>query len=233
MKRLSFLFFGALITLASLSSGTGCGGSSSSGTGGSTSTTTSTTTTTSGTGGTTGTGGTGGGGVTLDCTAYCTELLANCTEANAQFTTMETCMGTCAGYPVGTIDDKAGNTLGCRLYHGGAPALGAPDMHCPHAGITGGDNDPTDANAGVCGEACDSFCEVAMKVCGGQGTYADKAACMTECKTFKPSTGDFNTGDTSGDTFGCRAYHLTAASADAASAATHCPHIVANSPVCK
>ncbi len=32
-----------------------------------------------------------------------------------------------------------GDTLGCRLYHGGAPAITDPVLHCPHAGPTGGD----------------------------------------------------------------------------------------------
>jgi hypothetical protein len=159
--------------------------------------------------------------------------MTNCTGANAQFTDMATCMGTCAGYPTGAITDMSGNTLGCRIYHGGAPAMGMPTMHCSHAGPTGGDKDPTDTGAGPCGEACDSFCDIAIKVCAGQtGTYTDKAACMTECKAFKADSADYNTSDTSTNDFGCRMYHLTAASKDAASATTHCPHIRANSPVC-
>jgi hypothetical protein len=171
--------------------------------------------------------------VALTCDAYCAEVMTNCTGANAQFTDMATCMGTCAGYPAGALTDTSGNTLGCRLYHGGAPSQATPAMHCPHAGITGGDKDPTDTNAGACGEACDSFCSVALKVCtGANSQYADMAACMAECKTFKADAADFNTSDTSTNDYGCRAYHLTAAAKDAAAAATHCPHIKASSSVC-
>jgi hypothetical protein len=36
----------------------------------------------------------------------------------------------------------SGNTLGCRIYHGGAPAVMDAATHCPHAGPSG---------AGVCG----------------------------------------------------------------------------------
>ena len=43
----------------------------------------------------------------------------------------------------------------------------------------------------------------------------------------------YDAGDSSGNTLACRLYHLTVAATDAGSAATHCPHTVADSPVCK
>jgi hypothetical protein len=229
MNRTASIFLGlSLAASALLSLGAGCGNSTSTttgtggtGTGGSTSSTTSATT------------GTGGSpAATLDCASYCGEIMANCTAANAQFTDMATCMGTCAAYPAGTIADKSGDTLGCRIYHAGAPAKMDPAMHCSHAGITGGDKDPN-GTTGVCGEPCDAFCALAIPTCKNQpGAYADAAACMTECKAFKVDTATYSTADTGTDDMGCRMYHLTAATKDAAAATLHCGHIHAVSPVC-
>lgn len=234
MNRTAFLFLGlSLSASAFLSLGAGCGnGTTSTGTGG-----TGGHETTSSHSATTGTGGKGTGGgtaATLDCTSYCTEIMGNCTEANAQFTDMATCMGTCKGYPVGALADTSGDTLGCRIYHAGAAGKVAANqlIHCPHAGITGGDKDPM-GTAGTCGEPCDAFCAVALVVCAGQPLeYADTSACMTECKTFKADTASYSTADAANNDMGCRMYHLTAASAGAAAAMTHCAHIHAVSPVC-
>jgi len=79
-----------------------------------------------------------------DCTTYCTQIMTNCTGANVQYTDMADCMAYCAQamWPAGTPGEAAGNTLACRIYHGGAPAAGMPDVHCPHAGPSG---------AAVCG----------------------------------------------------------------------------------
>src|ERR1041385_3222652 len=68
------------------------------------------------------------------CMTYCTQVQANCTGAQAQYPTMDQCMGTCATFPVGTLADTTGNTLGCRQYHSGAPSQSAPMTHCYHAG---------------------------------------------------------------------------------------------------
>jgi hypothetical protein len=161
------------------------------------------------------------GGGTPSCADYCADITANCTAANGQYFDnmdggMAACMTSCAGFDVGAGTDTSGNTLGCRAYHAGA-AMGDPATHCTHAG-PGGDT--------ACGMNCEGFCAVAMSVCGS--TYADEAACMTECATFD-ATVKYNTTVTSGNNFACRLYHLTAAATDAA---THCPHITAASAPC-
>jgi hypothetical protein len=243
MNKAGFLFLGAVLSIAGSSALlAGCGSD----------TTTSSTTTGSGGGSTTttgsgGAGGSGGGATstatatstgtgmtaTLDCKSYCTEVAANCTGANTQYTSDDSCMATCKAFTEGSVADMEGNTLGCRLYHGGAPAVTDPVTHCPHAGPTGGDKDVTDTTAGTCGEGCDAFCDVAVAVCTGANVqYATKEACLTECKTFKASAASFSTADTDKNDFGCRMYHLTVAATDAASATTHCPHIKAVSATC-
>lgn len=243
MKNVRFLFLGAALTIAGTSVMlAGCGddtsgtGGGSTGTGGEASTTTggggeaATTATGSSTGSSTGTGMT----AVLDCPSYCTEVAANCKGANEQYKSNEACLAVCAAFTPGTLGATDGNTLACRLYHGGAPAVADAVTHCPHAGPTGGDKDVSDGASGTCGEGCDAFCTVAQKVCTGAANsqYADKEACLTECKTFKTDAASYSTANVDKNDFGCRYYHLTVAATDAASATAHCPHIKANSSQC-
>lgn len=157
------------------------------------------------------------GGTNAACTAYCTAIMTNCTGANAQYPSMAICQSTCSRFAPGTAADMAGNTLGCRAYHATAAATGV--VHCPHAGPSGD---------GICGANCEGFCSVAATAC--PTAFATTAACMTACAGFTGVAGHYTSmGSTSGNTFNCREYHLTAATADPA---THCGHIVAASPVC-
>lgn len=245
MKNVRFLFLGAVLSIAGTSvmlagcgddtSGTGGGGTTATGTGGSTETSSSsgmggdaTTTTTTGT-----TTSTGTGMATLDCTSYCGEVMTNCTGANEQYKSKEACMAVCASFTPGTLGATDGNTLACRLYHGGVPAVMDAVTHCPHAGPTGGDKDVTDAAPATCGEGCDAFCSAAVKVCtGANEQYKDKETCLTDCKMFKTDAASYSTADTDKNDFGCRFYHLTVAATDAASATAHCGHIKSVSPVC-
>ena len=234
-------------TTASGAGTTGSGGAG--GTGGSSSSTSSSSTSGTGGSGTTTSSSTStstsssssSGAVTLTCASYCSEVLANCTGAQQQYGStatddgMANCLGFCASFPPGTIADTSGDTLGCHLYHGGA-AKADPVTHCPHAGPTGGDKSPT-GTAGICGEPCDAFCNAALAVCtGANSQFTDKPTCMTACQAFAADPAAYDSTDTtlqSANDLGCRVYHLTAASASATAAATHCPHIVTASPVCK
>lgn len=154
---------------------------------------------------------------------YCTTIEANCTAKNQQYPDTASCLAVCAAFPVGMAADTSGDTLGCRTYHAGA-AMAMPDVHCAHAGPTGGD--------GVCGDECTAFCEVAAKNCtGANQQWTDAASCMKDCAQFKKTTG-YSVADTSTNDAGCRMYHLSVASKDAASATTHCAHIALKSAVC-
>ncbi|MFO0615977.1 MAG: hypothetical protein U0414_25505 [Polyangiaceae bacterium] len=210
------LFAGALGLLV-LGLASGCDDSSGSGGAGGSTTSSSTKATTGAsmtTGTTTGSSmSTGSSMVTLDCNSYCGEVMKNCTGANAQYTDMPSCLAMCATFPVGTLADTSGNTLGCRLYHGGAPAAGMPNVHCAHAGPLGADK-----GTGTCGDPCDSFCTEAHALCATQ--WPDVAACKTECMKFTDNV-SYNTAATAGDTLACREYHLMAAST---SPVPHCDH---------
>lgn len=150
------------------------------------------------------------------CEDYCELVMRNCTGPVAQFTDSSTCMATCEAMPLGDPASPVGDTIACRTFQA---ALSEDDtvMACTKAG-PGGD--------GACGDNCDSFCAIANELC--PGTYADVATCLTACAGFT-ATEVYDASDIAGDTLACRLYHLTAASTGPD---VHCPHIVANSPVC-
>jgi hypothetical protein len=160
-----------------------------------------------------------------DCATYCMAIQANCTGSNAQYPDPGHCMATCGSFSLGMTGDTSGNTLGCRIYHAGAPAMMAPATHCVHAG-PGGDKTSA-APPGTCGDACTSFCTLEIKACGvtgdagGNGQYADMAACMAACAGFDKT--HLYTVTSAGDSLACRLYHATNA-AISGNAATHCQH---------
>ena len=84
-----------------------------------------------------------GGGVCVDpaaptCADYCTQYLMNCLDANNAYVDEADCKDQCSHWWPGVKDATAGDSVGCRLYHAGAPARSAPTTHCPHAGPGGG-----------------------------------------------------------------------------------------------
>ncbi len=230
MKSRSLIFTIAAVAALPLA----CGGSDDSagaGGGGTTSTTSASSASTSSTGTSTSTSSTtgAGGGPALTCDDYCAEVMANCVAANQQYVDAEHCEAVCASFPAGELGDVSGDTLGCRIYHGGAAAAD-PATHCGHAGPSGGDQDPADAAPGPCGDACEAFCDLAQASCtAANSQYADDAACLADCKTFAPSAAAFDVSDASSNDYNCRLYHLTAAALDPAG---HCAHVTSSSPVC-
>ncbi|MCA9560216.1 MAG: hypothetical protein KC583_16825, partial [Myxococcales bacterium] len=157
--------------------------------------------------------GQGGGGVCgSECENYCELTQANCTEANAIYPAMDSCLAACQAMPTnGAAGTTEGNSVQCRTYHA-AVAADDPALHCQHAGITGG---------GVCGaNACESYCEQVTFNCTGENAqYADYDACVGGCVELNRE-GAWNA--TEGDSVQCRAYHASFPAA--ADPATHCPH---------
>jgi hypothetical protein len=151
----------------------------------------------------------------LTCDDYCARITTNCAGDFVQYG-LDTCKSSCAAFEPGTLDDKMGNTLGCRIYHAGA-AKDAPELHCVHAGPGG---------ASVCGDNCEGFCTIAASAC--PDTFTDDAACMTACAAYD-MTEPYDVSDVAGDTFACRLYHLTVATN---LPAEHCPHITPTSVPC-
>lgn len=184
-----------------------------------------------------GSGGTGGGGaggsgvggapMPLDCTTYCGQIGANCTGPESQYPSDVECESVCGTFATGLESDKTGATLGCHQYQSGDPSKQDAQGHCPAAGPLG---------AGVCGDACENFCAIAMAVCGGQPTppYGSTAACLSACANYPGlDKVPYSSDVVDGDSLACRMYHLTVAAGGVKKAGTHCPHIAAVSPVCK
>jgi len=179
--------------------------------------------------------------VTLDCQTYCAEIQANCTGANAQYPDMAHCTATCASFTVGTskVTDTSDNTLGCRIYHAGAPSKMDAATHCVHAG-PGGDlitaKPPAFCNGG---DVCASFCALEIKACGSLDAplpgnprdingnplfqYRNVADCMTSCAAFDKAHAYGTTA--AGNSLACRLYHATnAAIAVTPNGVMHCSH---------
>ena len=87
---------------------------------------------------------------------------------------------------------------------------------------TGKDSGPTgDGGDGGVTLSCDTYCTTIMSACTGSlQQYIDKANCLEMCAKIPVGT----TADTSGDTLGCRTYHVGVAASSTANAAIHCPH---------
>ena len=96
------------------------------------------------------------------------------------------------------------------------------------AGMTG-------SEAGAAGAASESQADLCNTFCADEGTtctfgastvapYTDSNACIAACNNFTlGAVGVYPAGPTSGDTFACRRWHLSAA-AIMGPVATHCPH---------
>jgi len=76
------------------------------------------------------------------CQVYCDIIQNACTGSNQQYASESACMTSCATISTsGNPGDTAGNTIQCRIYHAGVAGLDQAtnaQLHCPHAGPTGG-----------------------------------------------------------------------------------------------
>lgn len=160
----------------------------------------------------------------LSCESYCELIQSVCTESRLQFSSVDACIGLCSTYPVGTVDDESGNTLGCRVHVLETSSAMIEDSDCAAAGPGGN---------GVCGTNCESFCTSMRTVCAGafesDGECMDACSPLIECGPYSvdPSV----TPDD--PSINCRLYHLSAAAINILSAdgteptpsqEKHCPH---------
>ncbi len=79
-------------------------------------------------------GPTGGNFCGTWCDNYCQLAQKNCTGDNSLYNNDGECETACGGFnATGQAGDTTFDTVQCRIYHAGAPALGQPELHCPHA----------------------------------------------------------------------------------------------------
>ena len=148
------------------------------------------------------------------CEQYCTTVMANCTAAFSVYTSYETCLNVCAALPEGSVGDRSGNSVHCRL-NAARSARDEVPHYCPVAGPGGN---------GVCGSNCEGLCELRSRVCSQFGS-GDVEACESSCEQVQDlgnyST-DLDVGQYSGPHVQCRLYHVSAATV--ADAEKHCTH---------
>ena len=176
-----------------------------------------------------GAGGEPGSTASAACQAYCSAVTDNCTDKNAQYGDLKTCLDVCAAIPEGTPGDIGVNTVQCRLKMAeSAPA--EPESFCTAAGPAG--ELPGGSNG--CGTACDGLCTLMMTFCtdheAAKLAYANVQACYEDCRGL-PDRGAFSlapdSGSASGPAVQCRIYHASAASQ---LASLHCEHAMGASP---
>lgn len=140
----------------------------------------------------------------VGCAAYCTNVMAGCTDANALYADQAACEAACALFPAtGQDGDASGDTLQCRMFH--ATAAVDDTTHCPHASAQGGN---------VCGSNCEVYCRFMVGTCA---TFDDVPTCLATCGGY-PSDGAIGAAD--GNSVQCRTYHAMASSGDN----SHCAH---------
>jgi len=157
------------------------------------------------------------------CTQYCDSIANTCVQANAQYQDAESCKATCALLPPGDSAEPVGNTVACRFETlEQAKDTGAVDSLCPAAGPAGFD----DASQQVCGDRCNTYCDLMKTICSGKADIAalDLETCLTECSkvtdnpAFDPTNGDIKDHD---DSIQCRLWHLSVATT---APDPHCAH---------
>lgn len=165
----------------------------------------------------------GGDGVCGDALDYYCDLEDSVCGSN--YPTHAECLQWAGYLPRDIFNDPAittsGDSLECRVYHaqvaGQQSTQSGMDTHCSHSNFYSFDD--------VCGTQCEAFCDAESAVCGfavgDDVKFADQQNCWDLCGAWPAGA----SGDTSGDSLGCREYHVHAAAGSAAGAATtHCPH---------
>jgi len=144
-------------------------------------------------------------------------------NATQQYPDVPSCLLGCATYPAsGSLmggASNAGNTIECRTYHASVAlaSVATPSnvqLHCPHAGPTGGN---------TCGTYCQAYAQLVTAACtGANAQFPNATAALAACANFA-ATG--NLGDTNGNTVQCRLYHAgVALYGGTTTANVHCQH---------
>ncbi|MCL2777697.1 MAG: hypothetical protein FWD73_06805 [Polyangiaceae bacterium] len=175
------------------------------------------------------------------CDHYCKLVMDNCQGDAAQYESEYECLKFCAHMPDGKAGDTNNNSLACRQFYAGSPALTDAITYCLAAGPFGG---------GTCGDRCTSFCQLASTVCfpdtglselseAGVPPYDSLPACATACAAFDyeqanaDGGGEGPEGPSSGNTLNCRLYELRQIIVQTSTESAGCENLAPNSPTCQ
>jgi hypothetical protein len=116
------------------------------------------------------------------CDTYCNFVEAHCRDENQVYADRAACLATCELMDTeGDFRDyefeRQVDTVACRIWHAGPPALNNPETHCVHG---------LPYNSDFCGFGpqwpCDNFCNNVLRNC--TGVYDTKETCLADCATF-------------------------------------------------
>jgi hypothetical protein len=168
----------------------------------------------------------GAGDPLPSCNLYCTEIMKNCGGDRQQYENQSQCEKVCSLLDLGNPEDGEVNTIGCRLRRARSAAT-AED--CLAAGPFGG---------GVCGNRCQSYCQILGKHCPGVpgSPFEDQGSCAEACGrapyVFDPNDIESSFTDSGKDNLNCRMHHLLLSLPTEVERAIHCPHGAVVSSVC-
>lgn len=131
-----------------------------------------------------------GGGICGEvCPLYCDLVQQNCTGSDQVYPDRRTCLTTCDVLnAAGRFDDwvftAEVDSVQCRLYHAGPPAVQSPQLHCPHTRVYNDEHcgiDPS-LNPQPDDWPCRTFCKLMERNCAT--VYASTTECLTACSAF-------------------------------------------------
>merc|ERR1719272_632947 len=135
-----------------------------------------------------------------------------CSKYNA-FNDQKGCEESFNDTPVGQTSDTSGDSQGCRMYHLNAAKSDAA-THCDHAAGVAVCVAPMETTSSPMTAA---FCMAYTQTCSNYPAFSDQKGCEESFNDTPVGA----TSDTSGDSQGCRMYHLGAAKGNPA---LHCDH---------
>eukprot|EP00035_Acanthoeca_spectabilis_P014693 m.285059 g.285059 ORF g.285059 m.285059 type:complete len:755 (+) comp16200_c1_seq15:3773-6037(+) len=158
-------------------------------------------------------------GSQVSVTNFCNDFISTCGGGNG-WSDSAACVGEASTFVRGTLGDTTSfNTLECRIYHLTVAKRQSNSTlratHCIHASRPGVTNvcDPIPSAA--------DFCVTYLDVCTVSGSWSTQQGCVNGFSTVPRGF----QGDTSGNSQGCRIYHLGAAMTNVApGTAAHCSH---------
>jgi hypothetical protein len=127
---------------------------------------------------------------------FCMDFKKTCSSNGAPYMNCEAAVTSMVVGKTGA-DAATEDSFGCREYHVGVAKTTAPEVHCNHAALLGGGQCASDLK-----KRQYNFCTDFKKTCASAGTpYTN---CESAISWMAPGSKDA----TSGDSFGCREYHL-------------------------
>lgn len=140
-----------------------------------------------------------GGSVCGDnpCEPYCRLVMRNCTGDHEVYESTEECLRVCSfmekdGRYDGWDFDLEEDTVQCRSYHAGPPAVQVPRVHCPHVRLYNDEHCTSVAGTQPDDWPCLTFCDIYERFClNFPGLFECRQVCalFPEVKDFDPVEG--------------------------------------------